>query len=336
MNAFHFISCRFISNIVKKHVIIYGLCLLMGIMACSPSETGAQCFVSPGNPIAGSTGVGVLQPGTWRVTGLFKHLAMGDYYEGRHNIGSGIIATADYNFLSAALTYGASSRLSLEAEAGYFINKTWHYSTAMEPTRGYGLANALLSATYLFYYNPRIDLELSGSAGISLPFSSDPQVVDGVQLPIELQPSTGSYGMILQGFLMKESPRSGWRFFLSGRAELGLNENKQGYRFGNAFHTSLFVSKHLFSPYTDLTKDLTVIFQIRHQYMDYNYLDGERIDYSGSRQIILGPQLNYNLKELWNLSVIAEIPVYQNYNGIQPGNRYALALVVIRDLGHQR
>jgi hypothetical protein len=296
----------------------------------------AQCFVSPGNPIAGSSNVGVLQKNTWRLATLYKHQRMGDYFDGNQNIGRGIISSANYNFISTGLTYGLSSRISLEAEAGYFINKTWHYTADMDPTRGHGLANAVLSFKYLFHHDPRNDFEFSGSAGLSIPFSSEPLAIDGVQLPVELQPSTGTYGVIFQSVLMKEYPHSGWRFFLINRAELGLNENAQGYRFGDAWHTSFFVSKHLFSPYTDLTKDLTAILQIRHQYMAQNHLAGETIAYSGSHQIFIAPQLNYNLAELWNLSVIVEIPVYQDYKGIQLANKFGAALVVTRDLGHHR
>jgi hypothetical protein len=304
------------------------------VILCNDQMLNAQCFVSPGNPIAGTVNVGVLQIGTWRGSAMFKHSLQGVYFEGSQRKEVGLISDAHFNYVSATLGFGLTRRLTLETEAGYFINKAWRYAGSEQSSRGYGLANAVFTAKYLLHHDLQRDFEFSGGVGVSIPFSTGMQTQKGVSLPIELQPSTGNYALILQTFLMKEYPDASLRLFQINRAEIRMNENQSGYRFGNSYYASMFISRHLYSPLTRITRDMTAIIQLRYQYNGQNLLGGQVIDHSGSHQVFIAPQLNYNPAEIWNFSLIAEIPVYQYYNGIQLGHTFGAAFVVTLDLGH--
>ncbi len=292
-----------------------------------------QCFVSPGNPIAGSTNVGVLQQGTWRAMIIYKYDERADYFEGDKNIGPMFVQSADYNFLSASLAYGISTNWTLEAEAGYFLNKSYRYRD-IDPLTGYGPSNIVLSTKHLIYSNAERNTEWSASAGLNIPFSREPQFVDGVMLPVDLQPSSGNYGVVGQSFFIREFPDRSIRIFLINRYHMVLGENKLGYRFGSSFHSSLFLARHLYFPWTSITKDLTAILQLRHKYSGRNQKDQEAVNNSGSQLFFVAPQLNYNPRPLWNISLIAEFPLYQYYNGVQLAHNYSIALVVTRDIGH--
>ncbi len=294
----------------------------------------AQCFVSPGNPIAGSSNVGVLQQGTWRAMFIYKHDERADYFRGDKNIGPLLVQAADYNFLSATLAYGITEKWTIEAEAGYFLNKSYRYQE-IDPLTGHGPSNILFSAKYLIYNNIERSTEWSASAGLNIPFSREPRFVDGVMLPVDLQPSSGNYGLVGQSFFIREFPEISFRVFLINRYHYVMGENKLGYRFGNSFNSSLFLARHLYFTWTSITKDITAILQLRHKYTGYNKKDGEVIDDSGSHKFFVAPQLNYNPHPFWNISLITEFPVYQYYNGVQISHNYSIALVITRDIGHE-
>lgn len=313
------------------HVIFF---MLFALVFLYENALHAQCFVSPGNPIAGSSNVGVLQQGTWRVMAMYKYDERADYFRGDKSIGPMLVETADYNFLSATLAYGISKKWTVEAEAGYFLNKSYRYQE-YDPLTGSGPSNILLSAKTLIYSNIYRNTEWSVGAGLNIPFSREPRFVDGVMLPVDLQPSSGNYGVVGQSFLVREFPDRSFRILLINRYHLVMGENKFGYRFGSSFQNSIFLARHLYFPWTDITKDLTAILQLRHKYTGRNRKDGEVVTDSGSQKFFVAPQLNYNPHPLWNISLIAELPLYQYYNGVQISHNYSIAFIITRDIGHE-
>jgi hypothetical protein len=311
--------------------------LLLAILCLMPADDlRAQCFASPGNPIAGSTNLGILLRGKARVIGFYQHGLSDEYFEGRSPSDydpPGAIGSAHYHYTGFSLGYGLTQRLTLEAEAGYFLRKAQEYKYLDYELRGQGLSNAVLSAKVNVYSDPVRLVELSLSAGPKLPFSTRPQAAGGVELPVDVQPSTGNFGAVLQYYFIKEFDGVSIRLILTGRYENHFTENRQGYRFGDAQTHSLYVSKHLANRWTGLTKDLTLILQARYEYRGQNHRHGQLVDFSGSQLLWLSPQLNYNLNLLWNFSVILDLPVYRNYRGIQLAGTRALTFSVARDIG---
>ncbi len=318
-----------------KRLIIICFIIALVLVACR-SQLQAQCFASPGNPIAGSTNLGILDKGTARSIGFLQYNLMNRYFEGSKRSDyspAGAISSAHYIYAGFSLGYGLSNKFTLEAEAGYFLNRTQDYKYIDYSLRGHGFSNAIISAKYNVYQDLPRNLELTLSAGALLPFSTRPQVVDGVELPIGVQPSTGNYGMVLQSFFVKEFDVGSVRLILTNRYENNFTENQQGYRFGDSFISTLFLSKHLANRWTRLTKDFTFILQTRHEHRSRSTRNGREVDYSGHRLVFVAPQLNYNLGMIWNFSVMLDIPVYQYFNGIQLANSHLITFSVARDFG---
>lgn len=314
-------------------------CILAFIFLLSGGgKAVAQCFASPGNPIAGSTNLGILDPHIVRAIGFYQFSLSDRYYEGRHPSGydpAGAISSAWYNYTGLSIGYGLTRRFSIETDLGYFVNKTQEYRYLDHSLTGSGLSNAVISGKYNLHQDLVRRVELTVSAGPKLPFSTRPQVVDGVELPIDVQASTGNFGAVGQLFFVKEFDAVSARLILMGRYENNFTENRQGYRFGDAWITSVFLSKHLANRWTGLTKDLTLILQGRYEYRGQNIRHGQPVAYSGSNLFFVAPQLNYNLNYIWNFSVIFDVPVYQYYNGIQLANSFAVTFSVARDIGFQ-
>jgi hypothetical protein len=279
--------------------------------------------------VGGTSNLLVLPPKTIRTITFHKFNYGNQYYQKNRPSDFDLIERAFYNYIGTILGYGITSRLTLETEAGYFINKTQLYN--VEPAwkqRGYGFSNVVISARYGLYGNNQKRVYFSASAGVKIPCSVNYQVVNGVELSEELQSSIGSYGMVLQSFLVKENSFRGLRYFLTNRLEIN-RVNRKGFKPGTSVFTSVYISKHLMFQW--LKGDWTTILQIRNEIRNRNTRESMPVEASGSILFFLSPQLNYSIHETWNISLMGDIPVYQYLNGIQLGTKYGVTLSLSRD-----
>jgi hypothetical protein len=186
------------------------------------------------------------------------------------------------------------------------------------------LSDIVLSAKYNIYKNADADLEYTAGIGGRIPVSreniTDPDNGNMV-LPQYMQPSTGSYALVLHSFLHRDFYKLGFHFFLMNRFELSA-ENQNQYTFGPSLASSIFLTK-LVLP------DITAMLELRNEIRttDKHVEDGIRsfVDNSGSNVFYISPQLNYNWNS-FNISASFDIPFYQFYKGEQLGSKYAFAI----------
>ena len=303
--------------------------LVLVLLICSSPRSHAQCF-SAANPVGGTTNLLVLDKKTLRTISFFRHAYSNKYYEGNSPSDFDQVKQANYNYLGWILAYGVSQKFTLETEWGYFFNKSYHYN--LDPIyiqRGRGMNNTVISGKFRLVTDYQRRFFLAGSAGIKVPLSPDPVEKDGVVLPVDLQPSTNALGSVLQGFLVKENSLSGMRYFMVSRFEMNLPD-RNGYKLGKALITSVYVSKHL--PDHWLPGDWTTMVQVRDEIRSPNSLDGITQAATGGHLLLVSPQVNYSIKDKWNLSLMADIPVYQYFKGTQLAYTYALTLNFSRDI----
>lgn len=310
--------------------------ILLISLVFSAGNAKAQCFASSGNPVGGSGNMGVMDKQSLRVMTTYRYHLASDYFQGseRYNENNRPLSSANYNFQGLLLGYGLTDRLSLEAEGGYFYNKTQRYRLSEYSLTGYGLSTALVSMKYAMYQNKDQRFELTGAAGINIPFSRTLMSVNGVTLPVDLQPSTSSYGFTLQSYLIKENSFKAIRFFWVNRYERNF-ENPQGYVFGTIFNSAAFFTRHFVFGEGKM-KDWTLILQARYQSKNQNIRNGNTIEASGGRILFVSPQVNLSINEIWNISLMYEKPVYQYYHGVQLGASYAFALNLSREFSLQK
>ncbi len=310
------------------------ICLIFGMMFTQ--SAWAQCFASAGNPVGGTANLGVMNKNTFRIGTFYRFSYSHRYLNGDKNYtgNAGILKDANYNYLGLLVGYGILDQLTVEAEGGYYINKTQVYKLNNMKLKGYGLSNAVISMKPRLYYNADKRVEISCGLGANIPFTRNFQAVDGVTLPVDIQASTGSFGMVFQAFIIKEYSFQGMRFFLTNRIEKYF-ENKQDYLFGTLYSTSFFFSKHFVFEKLKL-KDWTFIVQLKNQIKEKNKHYKQTVDASGSVLLFLVPQINVSINDNWNVSVMADIPVYQYYNKIQLANTCSVGLSIFRDFSFEK
>jgi len=288
----------------------------------------AQCLSSV-NPVGGSNNLLVLDKQSLRIISFYRYNYGDQYFEGNKRSDFNLIESANYNYAGCIIGYGLVDKVTLETEFGYFFNKTQHYNLDPAYTlRGNGLSNIILSVKFSLLKNNSKRLFISSSLGAKIPFSTKPISRDGVELPVEVQPTIGAFGMVIQSFLVKERPVTGARYFITSRVELN-SKNNQEYKLGTSIFTSLFFSKHLM--FSWLKGDWTTILQIRNETRAKDRNIAGWKESSGSSIFYFSPQLNHFIKEKWNISVMLDLPIYQYVRGTQLATKYGISLNIARD-----
>ncbi|MCH8903530.1 MAG: hypothetical protein IIA45_06415 [Bacteroidetes bacterium] len=296
--------------------------LLIVISVLSHSNVWAQCC-SPGNPVGGSTNQGLLNKGVVRVLTFSKHSNSKIYMQGNKEAGNGPLKSANYNYLGMITSYGLTNKIGIETEFGYFINKTQVSVVDNFNVKGYGFSNILISLKGSIVNNEEKNLEITGGLGINIPSSTKPQQSDGNELPIDVQSSTGSYGIVAQTFIYKNLKERKLKLFLINRFEQNFT-NPQDYRPGGKFYTSVFVSK-------SLNPRWAAILQIRNEIRGKDIREDAVFNSSGGVFLFVAPQLNLTIAPRWNISILADIPAYRYYGGTQLANQIAGSLVMTKD-----
>jgi hypothetical protein len=314
----------------KKYIsLLNKLIIILIFSGLFINNASAQCLSSV-NPVGGSNNLLVLESNSLRVISFYRYNFGNQYFEGDEHSDFNLIKNANYNYAGTIIGYGLFNKATIETEIGYYFNKTQNYN--LEPAyslRGSGFSNAIISMKYGLLKNNDKRIFISSSVGAKIPFSRYPISRNGVELPVEVQPTIGAFGTVIQLFIVKEKPISGMRYFLTGRMEIN-SANRQEYKLGTSFFTSFFLSKHLM--FSWLKGDWTAIMQVRNEVRNKDKTINGWKESSGSTIFYMSPQLNYTIKEKWNVSVMIDLPVYQYFNGTQMATKYGISMNLARDL----
>ncbi len=300
--------------------------LLALILLFSSHIINAQCC-STGSPVGASVYVGVLGKNYLRLITFYRHSNSDKYYEGDSRSDNNPLQSANYNFAGITIGYGITKRLTAEADFGYFFNKTQLYLDnnifyGMKQT-GFGMSNGGFNLKYGLFIEPVKQIELTAGAGFRYPFTTNPQMVDGVQLNRDIQPSTNAFSFNGMVFFSKGFPEISLRLFTINRYDYNFPD-KVPYKYGNILMNSIFVSKKI-------VKYFFAIVQIRNEYKTRdNYKGNDQVN-TGYDILFVSPQLSYSIAGKWNVTMVCDLPVYKFYKDRQLTPAYAYALSLTRD-----
>lgn len=70
--------------------------------------------------------------------------------------------------------------------------------------------------------------------------------------------------------------------------------------------------------------------EVRNELRGKDHRNGQLINASGSELLYLSPQVNYNIQQQLDVSILFDWPVHKYYNGTQLGKQYNIAVIVNR------
>lgn len=280
----------------------------------------AQCC-SPGNPVSGSEYVGTIPQKTIRTITYYRHSFSDTYFEGSE-ISDYQGTHSGYDFIGKVISYGLFKRLSAEVELGYYIDK-FQESDVLGKFTTHGFTNSVVTLKYAVLKTKQ-DMELTIGAGAKVPLSRKVFRDEyGVSYPQEIQPSTGAYGMVGQLFFYKGFREQKWRLVVLNRYERN-GYNEADYRFGDAIFSSVFLG-------WTFAKNLSATVQLRNEYRWEDWQSDTRYRVTGGEILYFSPQLSYTIMPRFTLSIMGDVPVYRNYNGVQMGPKYAFGISLVKD-----
>ena len=271
------------------------------------------------SPIGGNTNQGTLPKYTLQVNSYYKHGYSEGYMQDDHNSDFKFVKNANNSFVGLQLGYGITKRFTFVIDGGYYLNRTQNFEIQSYKfsLNGFGGSSVTLSGKYNIIKDTTRDIEFTMGVGVKLPWSKKPQIIDGVELTEDVQPSNGAYGLVVSAFLFKDFDNSNIRMFVMNNTTIN-GTSIRNYKEGNTYITSFFISKTI--------KNWTGILQVRNEIRDFAYRDDIKVTSSGGYRFLLVPQLNYSIKKKYNISALYELPIYQNYYGIQLKDLYAFSL----------
>ena len=295
------------------------LSLFIFITLCLNKTLYAQCCGGC-NPIGGNTNQGTLPKHTLQVNSYYKHGYSEGYMQDDHNSDFKFVKNANNSFVGLQLGYGVFKRFTVMVDGGYYVNRTQNFEIQSYKfsLNGYGGSSITLSGKYNIIKDTARDIEFTMGIGVKMPWSKKPQIIDGVELTEDVQPSNGAYGLAISTFLFKDFDNLNMRIFLINNTTIN-GKSMRDYKEGNTYITSFFVSK-------TFLKNWSAILAVRNEIRDFAYRDNIKVASSGGYRFLAIPQINYTIKKKYNISALYEMPIYQNYYGIQLKDLYAFSI----------
>jgi len=296
------------------------LIFLFILCAFCSFQLRAQCC-SAGNPVAGSGFESSSAKGEWQVSSAIKYSLSDQYYFHDSKIDNPYILKSSFLYQNLWLLYSISNRISVSAEAGYFYDKSQKLSFNDDPFRlgTSGIGDVALAVKIIAIKKVKPVTQLAFSAGTKIPVGAFHQSVDGITIPVSLQPSSGAIKWTANASFQRLSADQSWGFASQAMLELSSEINKDYliYRYGSFLRTNVGVMHRV------LPKMNVSLFGV----LDVRGKDTREFDQvvtgTGSYAVLVQPWIQYAFRSDRILFFNIESPVYRYFNGELLGNKFA-------------
>ncbi len=287
----------------------------------------AQCC-SAGNPVGSNGFEEGLTKNQLRFISYFKQSNSDKYYHKDSYFNQPIINSSSFSFWFLSSSYGITKNLSLNSDIGYFFDKSQELTINSSPLKiaSSGFGDFGLSLRY-----NNIDDENNTQwnlfVGSKLPVGAFEEEIDGVLIPLSLQPSSGAFRYNVGGFYGKYFPRTGFGLSTSLIFESSLWIKKEYiiYKYGNYMQYIVNGSY--------LWRKFLFISSLKMDYRFKDLRDNDLIvESSGGFALIFSPRIQYQVIPNWELLFQFEQPLYRYVNGFQIVNKMSFFAGVMFNL----
>jgi hypothetical protein len=304
---------------MKKNVFTF-LIVITFIFICN-SKAYSQCCAA-GNPVSGDGQQKSINKNQLRIYTSFKHSYSDQYYFKNKKEDVTYIDNSRFNYSSIQATYGITKKWNAQAELGYFFDKS---QTVNMPEKyvfkASGIGDLGITAKYQILSLVKPQSEFVGSFGVKIPVGKFDQDMDGIILPISLQPSTGAmkYNAGLYYSYLKPNNKFSFYSFLFAEYSSLIESDFYYYKYGNYYSLSVF-GKY------KLTNRIYTVLQLREEIRAKDERENnEKIEATGSNVLYVAPQLIYNFFSSWSFICQGDFPLYKYVNGEQLTNKYSFS-----------
>lgn len=288
----------------------------------------AQCC-SAGNPVGSDGMQGTLSKNQWVTNLSYRYSLSEDYYHFAKKVEVPIIDNSYYNFNNLSLSYGISKKIALNAEIGYFINKTQSIfiDSSQEKIKAHGFGDLSLSIRYKLVETIKPVRQLLFSGGLRIPVGAFSEEQDGVTIPVSLQPSSGAlkFNTSLYFTNRKLSAKTGWNAFLLFEKSNLIEKEYLIHKYGN--YLQCMLGAHFI-----LNKELTAFGNLKYELRGHDQRENNlKIESSGSNTLYFSPSVKYRFSKNWDIIILGDLPLYKYMNGYQLTNKFAFQVGIRKE-----
>ena len=226
------------------------------------------------------------------------------------------------------INYGVSKKLSITGLFSYIRQQRTitNFETTENVLTASGIGDiALLTKYSLIPFDIIGKQELSIGIGLKFPIGNANLKTNGLLLPADMQPGSGSWDGFLWGYYSKGEVLhpditllGNLSYRLNGTHNRFDNSN-MGFGFGDEFIGSVGLN-YLFTSYLDLT----VIAKYRNTKADK--FGNSEIPNTGGDWLYIVPGISYYISDKFSTRIDTEFPLYRRVNGTQLTTTYTASL----------
>jgi hypothetical protein len=288
---------------MKKSIII--LILIFLFYEKSESQCGCCSAAFSGSSLAaGTSNVGVLKEGSWRVIGLYRNLYGTKFFNGTKELRKYYDESLNIHYSGLNVAYGFTKDFTLETEIGAFPYKNLNFGYSEENISGF--SSLAMIGKFTILADKQNSQEITIGGGARLPLSSNTTL-------------GGNFGIAVQIFYFK-SIVSDLNLILYQNYEFYIKDS-ENYQKGNSWVSSLFLTK-------GISEKLTAIFESRFEILTPSFQGDEKIINTGKKSITIVPQISFNTGK-FSVSGLVELPLYKDYEGVQLSEKIGSGIAVI-------
>ncbi len=295
--------------------------LLIPVFAILSIKGFGQCC-SAGNPL-GSNGINDGLPvKEWQFMTSYRHSLSKQYYHKDHKVDVPLVDKSYYDYQSLSVGYGILKWMNINAEIGYFYNKTQILEPGQvtDEIRAKGIGDLAVNLRFLPVKSLRKYSQLIVSGGVRIPVGAFDEQIDGVTVPVSLQPSSGALKINTSLYYSTPviSPDFSINSFAIYEYSNTIEEGYFIYQYGDFFQISSGMQYNV-------KKLLSFSLNLKYEFRGKDQRENELVvESSGSHLVLINPQITYNFKRGWSVMLLSDLPVYKYVNGEQLTNSYAL------------
>jgi hypothetical protein len=301
--------------------------LFLLFIACLSVELMAQACCSAGTPMLGSLETSTASKNTFQLNLTYDFNSLQSVLEGSKRIDDKTRERSTHSAL-IELTYGLTDKFSFTGLFTY-ANQRRSISSLngnQNLISSFGFGDALLLVKYeLISQNLITQTQLAFGAGPKIPLGKSDLKNNGILLPADIQPGSGSLDFVFWGFYSKGfMPSLPLNIFTTLSYKINT-ENKRfanfeaGYKFGNEFVASIGAGYR-----TDYFFDYSLSFRFRSTAKDK--FDNENVPNTGGFWIYAIPGLNLKITDQFTTRFTGQIPVFRYLEGTQLTTTYTLSI----------
>ena len=306
----------------KFFILILFLCIIT-------SNISAQCC-SAGNPVGGDGFQDGLNRNQLRIYSLYRHSLSKDYFNENEKINVPELQRSYYDFVNLSFNYGINERMTIVSRLGYFINKKQELLINNQDidilARGFG--DLSFNFRYSLIKKKIKASQLTLSVGTIIPIGNFNERMDGILIPLSIQPSSGSFKYNFGIFygLNSKNKTFGFSTFAFSEFSSKINKDFLEYKYGNYFQLSISAT-YLFK------RKLLFISNFKYEYRTNDIRENEQVvESSGGSVIYFSPQIQFEFFPTWIFAFNYQIPVFKYVNGYQLTNKNAFSFGIIKNI----